>query len=103
MKTTAVDSASAAFEAVQNLQPDILLSDVVLPGEDGYTLIRRIRQLSPEQNGLIPAIALTGYASLQDRAQAIEAGYQDHLAKPIDLEFLIEQIKNLLDSKASVL
>lgn len=101
MKTTAVDSASAALEAVKNLRPDILISDVGLPGEDGYTLIRKIRRLSPEQNGNIPAIALTGYASLQDRAQAIEAGYQDHLPKPIDLEILIEQIKNLLDDKPS--
>ena len=101
MKTTAVDSASAAFEAVQTVKPDILVSDVGLPGEDGYTLIRKIRQLAPERNGSIPAIALTGYASLQDRAQAIEAGYQEHLPKPVDLEILIEQIKNLLNNKTS--
>lgn len=101
MKTIAVDSAAAALDAVQNIQADILISDVGLPGEDGYTLIRKIRQLTPEQNGQIPAIALTGYASLQDRAHALEAGYQEHLAKPVDLEILIELIKSLLGSKAA--
>lgn len=101
METNAVDSASAALEAVQNFQPDILVSDVGLPGEDGYTLIRKIRHLAPEQNGLVPAIALTGYASHQDRAQALEAGYQEHLAKPVDLEVLIELIKNILNKKTA--
>lgn len=99
MKTTAVDSAAAALNAIQEFQPDILVSDVGLPGEDGYSLIKKIRRLAPEQNGLVPAIALTGYASLQDRARALESGYQDHLAKPVDLEILIEIIKNLLNNR----
>ena len=101
MKTTAVDSAAAALVAIVKSPQDILVSDVGLPGEDGYSLIRKIRQLAPEQNGLIPAIALTGYASSQDRAYALDAGYQEHIAKPVDLEFLIELIKNLLSNKIS--
>ena len=101
MKTTAVDSAAKALDAIKEIQPDILISDVGLPGEDGYALIRKIRKLAPEQNGLVPAIALTGYASLQDRSYALEAGYQEHLAKPVDLDILIELVRNLLSQKTS--
>ena len=101
MKTTAVESAAEALEAVKKIKPDILVSDVGLPGEDGYTLIRKIRQLAPEQSGDIPAIALTGYASSQDRTHALEAGYQEHLAKPVDIEILVELVKNLLNHKST--
>ena len=59
-----------------------MLSDIAMPGEDGYALIRRVRQLNPTEPPL-PAAALTAYASAGDRAQAILAGYQAHLAKPI--------------------
>ncbi len=103
MKTTAVDSAAKAFDAIKEIQPDILISDVGLPGEDGYALIRKIRQLAPEQNGLVPAIALTGYASLQDRGYALEAGYQEHLAKPVDLDILIELVRTLVSQKTSAI
>lgn len=101
MKTTAVDSAAKALDAIKQIQPDILISDVGLPGEDGYALMRKIRQLAPEHGGQIPAIALTGYASIQDRSYALEAGYQEHLAKPVDLDILIELIKNLLNRDKS--
>lgn len=102
MKTTAVESAIEALEAIKKAKPDILVSDVGLPGEDGYTLIRKIRRLAPEQSGDVPAIALTGYASSQDRARALEAGYQEHLAKPVDIEILVELVKNLVNHKSSV-
>jgi signal transduction histidine kinase/CheY-like chemotaxis protein len=100
MKVTAVDSAAKALEAVKKLRPDVLVSDVGLPGEDGYELIRQIRELAPESGGAIPALALTGYASLQDRARAIEAGYQEHMAKPVDIDRLVELVKNLLAGKS---
>lgn len=96
MKVTAVENADKALQAVKEFQPDILISDVGLPGEDGYKLIRKIRELAPEKGGQIPAVALTGYASLQDRSLAIEAGYQEHLAKPVDLDNLVELVKNLV-------
>ena len=67
-----------------------------MPGEDGYSLIRKIRQFAPEKGGLIPAIALTGYASTQDRDLAIEAGYQEHFSKPIDVDRLVDLVKNLV-------
>ncbi|MGI9055610.1 MAG: response regulator [Pyrinomonadaceae bacterium] len=101
MKTTAVDSAAKAVDAIKQIQPDILISDVGLPVEDGYTLIRKIRQLAPEHGGQIPAIALTGYASQQDRSYALEADYQEHLAKPVDLDILIELVRTLLNRDRS--
>lgn len=97
METTAVDSAAAALSEITRAQPDILVSDVGLPGVDGYELISRIRQLSPQQGGTIPAVALTGYASVQDRAHAYEVGYQEHLSKPVDIEKLLGLIKTLVN------
>lgn len=96
METVAVDSAAAALSAVRHNQPDILISDVGLPGEDGYELISKIRKLPPEQGGEIPAVALTGYVSLQDRVRAFEVGYQEHLSKPVDMEKLLELVKILV-------
>ena len=97
IKITAVDSAAEAFEIIQQKPPDILISDVGLPGEDGYDLLRKIRQLTPAKGGLTPAIALTGYASLQDRSLAFQAGFQEHLSKPVDIEKLIQLVKGLLN------
>lgn len=99
IKTTAVETAAEALEAIKNIGADILISDVGLPGEDGYELMRKIRRLSPEQGGLIPAIALTGYASLQDYNLALTAGYQHHFAKPVDIDELLELVRNLLKSE----
>ncbi|MDQ3129309.1 MAG: ATP-binding protein [Acidobacteriota bacterium] len=96
MKIVAAASAAEALDAIRQFQPHVLISDVGLPGEDGYELIRRIRLLPPEQGGTIPAVALTGYASLQDRALALAAGYQEHLSKPVDIEKLTELVKNLV-------
>ncbi|HQU83575.1 MAG TPA: ATP-binding protein [Pyrinomonadaceae bacterium] len=95
--TTAASVAEAMHELAQN-NFDVLISDIGMPGEDGYALIRKVRRLAPEKGGKIPAIALTGYASLQDRELALEAGYQAHLSKPVNVEKLLEAIKNLLDS-----
>lgn len=96
LEITAVDSADAAMSAIKQAQPDILISDVGLPGEDGYALISKIRQLPPEQGGAIPAVALTGYASLKDRLHAFDVGYQEHLSKPVDIDKLLELVKNLV-------
>jgi signal transduction histidine kinase/ActR/RegA family two-component response regulator len=96
MRITAVASAAEGFDAVRETRPDILISDVGLPGEDGYSLIQKVRGLTAEQGGQLPAIALTGYASLQDRRRALEAGYQEHLSKPVDIDALLELVKKLL-------
>jgi signal transduction histidine kinase/ActR/RegA family two-component response regulator len=96
MKIAAAASAAEALETIKIVQPQVLVSDVGLPGEDGYELMRNVRMLSPEQGGTIPAIALTGYASLQDRVNALDAGYQEHLSKPVDIDKLIELVKGFV-------
>lgn len=97
MKVTAVNSAAEAVESLKSFKPDILISDIGLPKEDGYELIKKVRRLSPEQGGLIPAIALTGYVSVQDRRYALEAGYQEHLSKPVDVDRLLDMVKQLVN------
>ncbi|MGB7922686.1 MAG: PAS domain S-box protein [Pyrinomonadaceae bacterium] len=81
----AVASASEALEAINGGVPDLLISDIGMPGEDGYELIRRVRQLPAEAGGRVPAIALTAYARTEDRLQALRAGYQMHVPKPVEL------------------
>ena len=93
---TAVASAQAALEALNQSLPDIILSDVSMPDVDGYTLMRQIRALPPEQGGQIPAIALTAFASQIDRQQAISAGFQQHVAKPVKIDELTEAIASLV-------
>ncbi|GAA6619355.1 hypothetical protein NUACC26_051680 [Scytonema sp. NUACC26] len=70
-----------------------------MPGEDGYTLIRKIRELPPEQRGRIPAIALTAYAKDEDRDKALAAGFQKHLSKPIDPTELASAIASLVSDR----
>ncbi|MGB3205216.1 MAG: PAS domain S-box protein [Crinalium sp.] len=95
-EVTAANSATEAFELLQKLQPNVLISDIGMPNEDGYALIRKIRSLHPEQGGKIPAIALTAYARSEDRNQAILAGFQLHIPKPINPAELAIMISNLL-------
>lgn len=83
-KVFAVASASEALEAVSQFKPDVLVSDIGMPLEDGYSLICRIRQLSVEQGGQIPALALTAYARTEDRMKAIASGFQMHIPKPVE-------------------
>jgi signal transduction histidine kinase/ActR/RegA family two-component response regulator len=81
---TAVDSARAALEEIDRRPPDVVLSDVGMPREDGYALIRQLRLRPSNRGGRIPAIAVTAYASVADRATALESGFQAHIAKPFD-------------------
>lgn len=77
-------SVKEAFEIFQKEPPDVLVSDIAMPGEDGYSLIRKIRALRPEQGGNTPAIALTAYGGAEDMQKALTAGFQYRVAKPID-------------------
>jgi len=88
----AVDSASEVLKSLETFQPDVLVSDVGMPEVDGYTLIRRVRMLPPSKGGQIPAIALTAYVGESDYQQAIAAGFQQHIAKPVNLQKLIQAI-----------
>lgn len=89
-------SANEALTALTQTQPDILISDIAMPEEDGYTLMRQIRALPPEQGGQIPAIALTAYAREEDRQQALQVGYQQHITKPIDIDELVKVVVGLI-------
>jgi CheY-like chemotaxis protein len=84
----AVGSAPEAIAALEELKPDVLVSDIGLPQQDGYALIRSVRLLETEQ-GKIPAVALTAYARGEDREAALSAGFQSHLAKPVEPSELV--------------
>ena len=88
-------TAAEALALVERARPDALLADIGMPEEDGYTLIARVRQLPPERGGRTPAAALTAYARSEDRAEALSAGFQTHLPKPIKSADLIAAIANL--------
>jgi CheY-like chemotaxis protein len=92
---TTAASASEALELVARDKPDLLLSDIGMPLEDGYTLMRRIRNLDGDRSR-IPAIALTAYARAEDRVKAIQAGYQMHLAKPVEPIKLVTMVASLV-------
>jgi PAS domain S-box-containing protein len=94
-EVTPVASASAALDAVEAARPDVLVSDIGMPGGDGYTLLRRLRAKRAESGGLTPAVALTAYAGDWDREQALKAGFQLHVAKPVDPATLIAAIAGL--------
>ena len=82
--------------------PDVLVSDIGLPGEDGLDLIRRVRALKPERGGGIPAIALTAYARAEDRARILAAGYHRHVAKPVEPSVLAIMVASLARSTAKL-
>jgi len=89
-------SADEAMAAIAAQVPDVLVSDIGMPDEDGYELIRKLRSAPPEKGGLTPAIALTGYASRKDRERALAAGYHQHIAKPIEQADMIDAIAALV-------
>ncbi|MEH2417373.1 PAS domain S-box protein [Nostoc sp.] len=93
---TTVESAAEALETLAQSKPDILLSDIGMPLMDGYMLLREVRKLPPEQGGQIPAIALTAYAGEINYNQAMAAGFQKHLPKPVDPMDLATAIVNLI-------
>ena len=94
----AVATATQAFEAFRRNRPGLILSDIGLPDEDGFRLLLAIRALSPDEGGETPAIALTGYAHDENRQQALEAGYQLHLTKPIEPAELAAAVAKLAAS-----
>ena len=88
-------STAEAMELFLAERPDVLVSDVGMPGEDGYSLIRRVRALGAAQGGHTPALALTAYARSEDRLKAILAGFQTHLAKPVEAVELLAIVASL--------
>jgi len=86
---TAVGTAERAFDLLERLRPDVLLSGLEMPEKDGYWLIGRVRALAPNLGGLTPAACLTGRSDPEDRARVLKAGFQYHIAKPVALSRLI--------------
>ena len=94
-------SVSEAFTSIAEWQPDVLLTDINMPGEDGYALMSRLRSLNGGSGANIPVIALTAMARPEDSEQALSAGFQLHLAKPVDIQELAEAIANLTKKSTS--
>ena len=95
----AASSAADAFEILQSWQPDVLVSDIAMPDEDGYSLIARIRGLTPAKGGSVPAIAMTAYVRVEDRMRVLSAGFQMYIPKPAEPAELITAIINLSEEK----
>jgi signal transduction histidine kinase len=96
---TTAASAAEGFELLQSGRPDVVLSDIAMPGEDGLSFIRRVRALPRESGGRIPALALTAYARLEDRTRALLAGFNGHIAKPVQPTELLAMLSSLASSR----
>jgi len=92
----AAGSAAEAREIFGHWKPDVLVSDIGMPEEDGYALIGKIRALSREEGGEVPAIALTAFAAAQDKERALAAGFHRHLAKPVEPVALAKAVARIL-------
>jgi signal transduction histidine kinase/ActR/RegA family two-component response regulator len=96
------DSAAQAFDVLQHERIDVLLADIAMPGEDGYSLLRRVRALRPAAAATIPAAAITALARADDRRRALQAGFQLHMPKPIEAASLVAAVSQLYDRSARV-
>ena len=93
---TTAASAIDALKLVQSERPHAVLSDIAMTGEDGYWLVRQIRRLADQDVSAVPVVAATAYGRMHSRARAIDAGFTEHLTKPVDPEVLCRTIGRLL-------
>ena len=91
----AVATVKEGMHALSEFTPDVVLSDLAMPGEDGFSFISRVRSLPPERGGRTPAAALSALASTEDRQHALDAGFQMHLPKPVDIDVLFWAVVRL--------
>jgi two-component system, chemotaxis family, CheB/CheR fusion protein len=89
------DEALDVFERYDNWPPDMLISDIQMPGMDGYTLMRRVRKLDPDRGRNIPAIALTAHSRAEDRIRALAAGFNIHVGKPFEPDELLAVVESI--------
>jgi CheY-like chemotaxis protein len=94
-------SVSDALRSLEEWLPSAILTDINMPGEDGYSLIRKLRDLSAQDRASIPAIALTAMARPEDGDRALSAGFQMHIPKPVDIEELTKSIANLTKGRGA--
>jgi CheY-like chemotaxis protein len=90
------DSAREALDALDKDRFHLLISDIAMPGQDGYALLKKVRALPPERGGRIPAVALTAHSLVQDRLQSLRAGFQSHVPKPVVPEELVEVVASVI-------
>jgi CheY-like chemotaxis protein len=96
VEVVAVETAEQAMSVLRSSPPHLLISDIGLPCEDGYALIRRVRALAPAAGGNVPAIALTAYARPEDQRRAKHEGFQVHLAKPVEPDELVALVASFV-------
>src|SRR5712671_1770252 len=94
-EVSAVTSAEEARRAVAELHPQLIVCDIAMPGENGYSFIRNLRQLGAARDAQVPAIALTALAGEEDRRRSLAAGFQEHLSKPVDIDRLVQTVSAL--------
>jgi PAS domain S-box-containing protein len=95
-EVVAAESAARALDQLESSAPDVIIADIGMPDEDGYSFIQKVRRMSAERGGRAPAIALTAYAREEDRDRAIAAGYQFHLSKPFNPAVVVQTVARLL-------
>jgi signal transduction histidine kinase/ActR/RegA family two-component response regulator len=100
-EVSAEETALAALETLKRSRPDVLVTDIAMPEEDGFTLISRIRSLPPEEGGQTPTIALTAYATEEDRLRSLAAGFENHLPKPVEPAELVAVVAQLAKTVSS--
>jgi CheY-like chemotaxis protein len=98
-KTTAVGSVREALAAVTVQKPDLIVSDIAMPDQDGYDLARQLKEMAAGNGGAIPALALTAYAREEDRQRCLSAGFEAHLAKPVDPSELLGAVARLSQAR----
>jgi CheY-like chemotaxis protein len=97
---TAAETAEKALEILQRERPNVLLSDLTMPGKGGYWLIGQVRALPPERGGATPAAAFTAYTSPANRAGVLRAGFQLHVGKPVGIHELVDVVATLAGTQA---
>jgi CheY-like chemotaxis protein len=95
-EVTTAGSPREALEALDKERFHLLISDIAMPDEDGYALLKKVRALPPEHGGRIPAVALTAHSMVQDRLQSLRAGFQSHVPKPVVPEELVEVVASII-------
>lgn len=96
------ESAATGFDEVRRFRPQLLVSDIGMPREDGYSFIRRVRALGDDAGGQIPSIALTAFTSDGDRARALRAGFTLHMGKPVEAFELVYAVKTLANAERAL-
>jgi CheY-like chemotaxis protein len=100
---SSAESAESGFSALREQRPHVIICDISMPVEDGYSFIRRVRELPPTEGGRTPAIALTAFADKEHERAALKAGFDVFMSKPLNSQLLAQNIRTLHDKAAQIL